>query len=197
TSVQDITTLYSLSRGTFGHVVSVCDDQAFALDGLNYWGEGLRSDKDFVGSAVYSPGPFNKCSAVGWLRNMQISAQCSGNGVDWQSGNSLHVSDSVIQGFAQFGIRTGTMRGGYAPTQLDHLQMEVGSCRNPLGNIGQAGLIAVGAWISAKTDMMSVGQQPQYSNDGGFEYVYWIVVKDSKLGTSLPLQVGHAKTSGK
>jgi hypothetical protein len=158
---------------------------------------GLRNDEDFVGSAVYSPGPFNKCSAVGWLKNMQISAQCAGNGVDWQSGNSLHISDSVIQGFAQFGVRTGTMRGGYAPTQIDHVYMEVGQCKNPLGNIGQAGIISVGAWINGKTDMLAIGQQPSYANAGSKHYVYWIVAKDSKHGSSTPLRAGYASTNGK
>jgi len=197
TSVHDITTLYSSTGGTFGHIVTVCDDQAFTLDGLNYIGVGLRGDKDFVGSAVYAPGPFNTCSAVGWLRDMQISAQCGGNGVDWRSGNSLHVSDSVIQGFLQFGIRTGTMRGGYSPTQLDHLYMEVGSCRNPVGNIGQAGIISVGSWVNGKTDMLAIGQQPTYAKGGSKHYIYWIVARDSKRGSSVPLRVGDANANGK
>jgi hypothetical protein len=33
------------------------------------------------------PRPFNVASAVGWLKNMNISLQCVGNGVDWESGN--------------------------------------------------------------------------------------------------------------
>ena len=195
THVSDVANLYSSTGGTFGHIVEICDDQAFTLDGLNY-GFGLRSDKDFVGSAVYASGPFNKCSAVGWLTHMQISAQCAGNGVDWRSGNSLHVSDSVIQGFAQFGIRTGVMRGGYGPTQLDHLYMEIGSCKNPVGNIGQAGVIAVGSRVTAKTDILFVGQQPRYASSGSKHYIYWVVAKDSKAGYSLPLRVGDAYTNG-
>ena len=75
--------------------------------------------------------PFNKRAAVGWLKNLAISNQCHGNGVDWQSGNTLHIEDSVIEGFNQFGVRTGTMRGGYGPTQLTNVYMEVGDCTNP------------------------------------------------------------------
>ncbi len=196
TTVRDVTALYSSTGGTFGHLVTVCDDQAFTLDGLNYVGIGLRGDKDFVGSVVYAPGPFNKCSAVGWLKNMQISAQCSGNGVDWQSGNSLHISDAVIQGFSQFGVRTGTFRGGYSPTQVDHVYMEVGSCANPIGNIGQAGLIAIGSYVVGKTDMLAIGQQPSFAKGGATHYVYWIIAKDSASGASAPLQAGYADSNG-
>jgi hypothetical protein len=195
TIVRDVTVLFSSTHATFGHLVTVCDDQAFTLDGISYWGFGLRNDAKFVGSVVFAPGPFNKCSAVGWLKNMQISEQNVGNGVDWQSGNSLHISDSVIQGFSQFGIRTGTMRGGYGPTQIDHVYMEE-NVVNPAGNIGAAGIIVVGSRLIAKTDMLAVGQQPSYAHTGNIHYVYWIVAKSS-AGSSLPLQAGYAGTNGK
>jgi hypothetical protein len=197
TIVRDVAVLYSSTRATFGHLVTVCDDQAFTLDGLNFGGIGIRNDAKFVGSVVFAPGPFNKCSAVGWLKNMQISGQGAGNGIDWQSGNSLHVSDSVIQGFSQFGIRTGTMRGGYGPTQIDNVYMELNTPMNPVGNIGAAGIIVVGSRLSAKTEMLAVGGQPSYARTGSTHYVYWIVVRDSTRGTSLPLQCGYADTNGK
>jgi hypothetical protein len=197
TIVRDVTVLYSSTHATFGHLVTVCDDQAFTLDGLNYGGVGIRNDAKFVGSVVFAPGPFNKCSAVGWLKNMQISGQGAGNGIDWQSGNSLHVSDSVIQGFSQFGIRTGTMRGGYSPTQIDNVYMELNTPMNPVGNIGAAGIIVVGSRLSAKTEMVAVGGQPSYARTGSTHYVYWIVARDSVRGSSLPLQSGYADTNGK
>jgi hypothetical protein len=197
TIVRDVTLIYSSPHATFGHLVTVCDDQAFTLDGLDYWGSGIRHDAKFVGSVVFAPGPFNKCSAVGWLKNMQISAQLAGNGIDWQSGNSLHVSDSVIQSFSQFGIRTGTMRGGYGPTQIDNVYMEVNTPpMNPVGNIGAAGIIVVGSRLSAKTEMFAVGGQPSYARTGSTHYVYWIVAKDSTHGPSVPLQSGYAYTNG-
>jgi hypothetical protein len=197
TIVRDVTVLYSATRATFGHLVTVCDDQAFTLDGLNYLGVGIRNDAKFVGSVVFAPGPFNKCSAVGWLKNMQISGQGRGNGIDWQSGNSLHVSDSVIQGFSQFGIRTGIMRGGYQPTQIDNVYMELNTPMNPAGNIGAAGIIVVGSRLIAKTDMFAIGHQPFYAQTGNTPYVYWIVAHDSTHGASLPLQAGAAATNGR
>jgi hypothetical protein len=91
------TRIYNLATrvstgSTFGSFVQVDDDQAFLLDGLDTTlgtAATLRCDATFCGSYVTAPGPFNTWSAVGWLKNLNISANCVGNGVDWQSGNPL------------------------------------------------------------------------------------------------------------
>ena len=156
------TRIYNVSTrinktGTFGAYVQVDDDQAFLLDGLSAGlGYGVRCDATFCGSYVTAPGPFNKWSAVGWLKNLNLSAQCHGNGIDWRSGNTLRISDSVVQGYNQFGVRTGTSRGGYGPTALENVYMEAGNCQNKLGNIGAAGIIAQGQRLS-----WSGGEGPQ------------------------------------
>jgi hypothetical protein len=73
---------------TFGTYVQVDDDQSFLLDGLDTTlGTVLKCDSTACNPAVYAPGPFNVFSAVGWLKNLNISLQCGGNGVDWESGN--------------------------------------------------------------------------------------------------------------
>jgi hypothetical protein len=107
--VYKVSTRVGYSNGTFGAYVQVDDDQAFLLDSLDTsLGGGLRCDSTFCAPAVYAPGPFNVYSAVGWLKNLNISSQCGGHGVDLESGNSLRIADSVIQGFAQYGVRSGT-----------------------------------------------------------------------------------------
>lgn len=84
----NVSTRQPVTGGTFGALVQVDDDQAFLLDGLDTTlGGGLRCDSTFCAPAVYAPGPFNVFSAVGWLKNLNISLQCAGNGVDWESGN--------------------------------------------------------------------------------------------------------------
>jgi hypothetical protein len=88
TRVINVSTRVPISGGTFGSLVQVDDDQAFLLDGLDTsLGGGLRCDSTVCSPAVYAPGPFGVFSAVGWLKNLNISLQCGGNGVDWQSGN--------------------------------------------------------------------------------------------------------------
>jgi hypothetical protein len=88
TRIYNVTTRVAYSGGTFGSYVQVDDDQSFLLDGLDTTlGYGLRCDSTACAPAVYAPGPFNFYSAVGWLKNLSISLQCGGNGVDWESGN--------------------------------------------------------------------------------------------------------------
>jgi hypothetical protein len=95
TRIFNVSTRVALSGGTFGSYVQVDDDQAFLLDGLstvlggqgtNY---GVRCDATVCNPVIYAPGPFSSFAAVGWLKNLNISLQCTGNGIDWQSGNPL------------------------------------------------------------------------------------------------------------
>lgn len=203
TRIFNVSARQNPSRGTFGTYVQVDDDQAFLLDGLDSAvASVIRCDAAFCGSDVTAPGPFNRASAVGWLKHLQLSNQCDGNGVDWQSGNTLHIEDSVIQGFSQFGVRTGTMRGGYGPSELTNVYMEVGGCTNPqypgkgIAARAVAGLISEGV-VMIEGPGAPVGQVPEFSSQGSANVYYWIVVKDSKMGSSVPLPIGYAKSNGK
>jgi hypothetical protein len=183
------------NNGTFGAYVQVDDDQAFLLDGLDSASRGIRCDPDFCGSYVTAPGPFNVGSAVGWLKNMNLSPQCHGNGVDWQSGNTLRISDSVIQGFQQFGVRTGVRRGGYGGTELDNVYMEEGrGCG--IDKTGAAGVIADGGVLTIRSDRNPQGQSPQFQNLGSTYYHYFVVASHPTFGDSMPLAAGWAKTDG-
>jgi len=88
--IFNVSTRVGLNAGTFSNYVQVDDDQAFLLDGLDTsLGYGTRCDATVCNPVVYAPGPFATAAAVGWLKNMNISLQCGGNGVDWQSGFPL------------------------------------------------------------------------------------------------------------
>jgi len=196
TRVFNVSTRVPFSGGTFGSYVQVDDDQAFLLDGLDTsLGYGLRCDATACSPAVYAPGPFNVYSAVGWLKNLNISLQCGGNGVDWQSGNSLRITDSVIQGYAQYGVRGGTRRGGYAGLSLENVYEEVGSCTNPSGNIGQAGVIAQGKSVVYNGGVGPAGKIPQFANNGTTDYRYYVVAHNP-IGPSNPLYAGNAMSDG-
>ena len=187
----------SSSFGSFGYGVQVDDDQAFLLDGFDFsLGDELRCDATFCGTAIIAPGPFNVWSAVGWLKHMNLSMNGKGNGVDWQSGNSVRISDSVIQGFSQFGVRCGTDRGGYGDCELENVYEEVGNPVNPQGNLGQAGVIAQGGAVRIHGGNAPVGTIPQFANTGSNDYRYYIVAHHATYGTSLPLYLGYALSNG-
>lgn len=196
TRIINVSARAGANDATFGSYVQVDDDQAFLLDGLDSSQRSIRCDAEFCGSYVTAPGPFNVGSAVGWLKNMNISPQCHGNGVDWQSGNTLRISDSVIQGFQQFGVRTGVRRGGYGGTELDNVYMEEGrGCG--IAETGAAGVIAEGAPLTVHSDRNPQGESPQFQNLGSTYYHYFIVLHHAKFGDSMPLAAGFAKTDGK
>ncbi len=202
--ISNVAMRISKSGGTFGTWVQVDDDQAFLLDGLDTsLGNSLRCDEAYCGAYVTAPGPFNKWSAVGWLKHLNISGNCQGNGVDWQSGNTVRIEDSVIQGFSQFGVRTGTPRGGYGPSELTNVYEEVGNCVNPLG-IGQAGVIVSGASAGRTTLKIDGGESPAghtpafASQAKGVPWAYYLVSRDVTAGkiVTTPWLVGTALLNG-
>jgi len=197
TRIFNLSTRTGASGAYFSTYVQVDDDQAFLLDGLDTTrGGGLRCDATVCNPAVYAPGPFNTYSAVGWLKHLQISLQCTGNGVDWQSGNTLRIEDSVIQGYAQFGVRTGTKRGGYGGSELENVYEEVGNCTNPVGPIGQAGVISQGSTIKVVGGEAPNGVIPQFANTGTTDYRYYVVARHTTYGASNPIYAGKALTNG-
>jgi hypothetical protein len=204
TRIFNVATRVSKAGGTFGTWVQVDDDQAFLLDGLDTsLANDLRCEATYCGSYITAPGPFNKWSAVGWVKHLNISANCNGNGVDWQSGNTVRIEDSVIQGFSQFGVRTGTPRGGYGPSELTNVYEEVGNCANPLG-IGQAGVIVIGGASGRPTLKIDggetpAGQTPTFANQPkGTPWTYYLVSRDVTAGNivTAPWLVGGALLNG-
>src|SRR5262249_20603414 len=117
TRIQNLQGLAEPTK-TFGSWVKVDDDQSFLLDGLDTSGGPgtILCDTTFCGAYIQSNGTFNgnpQIAPVGWLKHLNLNIQCNGNGVDWQSGNTLRISDSVIEGYTQFGVRYSTTTGGF------------------------------------------------------------------------------------
>jgi hypothetical protein len=210
TRLFNVSTRLAPEGAYFSSYVQVDGDEAFLLDGLdtalgsggtNY---GVRCDATMCNPVVYAPGPFGaNGDAVGWLKHLNITMQCTGNGVDWQSGNTLRISDSVIQGYAQFGVRGGTRRGGYGGIELDNVYEEVGNCgqnlKNPLGNVGQAGLIAQGSTVKIIGGEAPTGTIPLFANTGSADYRYYLVAHHAAYGSSnasVPLYAGKALSNG-
>jgi hypothetical protein len=205
--------------GSFNSYVSVCDDEAFTLDGLDvHDGFGLRGDRR--GQAVYAlpeghTRNTNNCYAVGWLQHINGNLQCAGNVVTWLSGNGLRVSDSVVQGFSQYGIRTGAPTGGYnGNTQMDNDYFEVGGCTNPdyvdagakgAAAQGMAGVITQAGQVTAHGSTGLTGAMPTFScsgSSGTAQFNYWAVANLKRVSetirASTPLYLGNtsAKCSG-
>ena len=202
TRLLNVTTRTPPTGGTFSSYVQVDNDQSFLLDGLDTAlatgssDYGVLCNASVCNPVIYAPGPFSSNAAVGWLKNLNISLQCAGNGIDWQSGNTVKISDSVIEGFAQYGVRAGIKRGGYSGFELDNVYEEVGSCTNPAGAIGEAGVIAQGATVKVEGAVLPTGSVPLFTNTGSTDYRYYIVANSATYGASNPLYAGRALTNG-
>lgn len=194
--ISDVALVPPVSSERFGHFVQVDNDQAALMDRIDVGGVGsaIRCDTAFCGSAIYAPGPFSSYAAVGWIKNSDLSMQCGGNGVDWQSGNTLHISDTIIQGYPQYGLRGGHKRGGYGSIQLDNAYMETGNCINPqFGRAASAGIIGQGGDLAFRGGEGPQGQIPLFRQDVGTttEYRIWVVPRSTTYGPGVPLLAGR------
>lgn len=194
------------SCGTFGAYIKVVADQAFLLDGLDTSGGfGMECTAATCNAVIQAPGPFHGSgsfgsggdnAAVGWLKNINLNIQCMGNGIDWQSGNGLRVSDSVIQGYSQYGVRGGLAKGGYNMIVLENVYQEVGNCSNPSGNIGVAGVIAQGGKVVIRDGEPLDAKIPRFSKTGEMPYFYYLIPHSAKYGYGNALYMGDALTNG-
>jgi hypothetical protein len=202
TRIFNVTTRVALPGRSFGTYVQVDDDQSFLLDGLDSTSEGVTCNPTYCGAFITAPGPFNRWSAVGWLRHLALSLQCAGKGVEWLSGNGLRISDSVIQGWSVYAVRVSNQRGGYGGFISDNVYYEASpSCRDasPLGNVGSAGILAEGVHVkySGLAANGASGVLPNWgAGSGSHDWLYWVVPVHSEFGEGVPLPAGYALTSG-
>jgi len=186
-------------RGKFNQFFVIDNDQAATIRNFDNGAQGIQCTANHCGSFVYSAGT-TASTPVLWLDKLNISAQCGGNGVTVYANNTVHVNDSVIQGFGQWGINTQNTLGSYGGTQIDNVYNEFagGSCTNPyLGNYANAAGLISGSPVTIRGGEQPNGWMPQFANTGSTQYNYFVVVNDTTQGYhSYPLYAGYALTSG-
>jgi len=209
TRIINLSGFYDPSGGRFGTWVKVDDDQAFTIDGLDVpSGLGtIKCDATYRGAVIWGNGDFGanpQRAPVGWISHANISTQCDGNGIDWKSGNTLRISDSVIQGYPQFGVRYSTATGGYGGMQMENVYMEYGSgCGSGLGSpsiqnaaagvIMQGGSSYTNPSLSIRGGEGPAGQMPQFVSGGSTNYRYYVVAIRADGSRSFPLYFGDAQ----
>jgi hypothetical protein len=193
TILRGISTRNSSNGGTFSSVIQIDNDQSAVIEKFNPGSQNnwAHCGTDWCSVAIYGPGPFGTNAGVLWVKDSVIAAQCTFNGIDNQDANTLRVSDTIVEGYPQFGIRAVGSNNNVAAT-LDNVYMEVGACTNPLG-LGIAGLISEG-FTSVMHSTGPAGVLPNFGNSmtGQNLYAYYVVVKSSSIGTSAPFLAGYA-----
>ncbi len=179
--------------------VVIGNDQSFKLDGLSNEGSGqvIRCTANFCGAMVYARGDQGAAPVVN-IDHMESSMQCSGNGVRYASGNTLHVMNSVIQGFNQYGIYyagglQNVMTGGT-------YQESSGACNNPIypGTLGANAGIITNSDLTYLGDDPIGGQFPSFvaANAGSQQNNYFVVIHSSNRGVLGMFYIGGCLTSG-
>jgi hypothetical protein len=181
----------------FDDLIVIDNDQMATMDHIIMNpGDGppLTCDATYCGSGI--KGTTTNAGAIGYIHNSDLSMQCHGNGVDWQSGNTVHVLDTVVQAFNQFGERAKGSSSNNPAISIDNVYNEVGSCTNPLGT-GAAGLIVNAGWAAVRAGVGPVGKLPSFAATlGATQFNYYVVPKSSTLGTGNALLAGYCLSSG-
>jgi hypothetical protein len=184
------------SGSSFGSLIQVDNDQAAIIDGLStYQARWYHCTSTFCSVAVKGAGGSGNAGVL-YIKNSNLSLNCGANGVDNQDGNTLRISDSVIQGQAQFAVRSAGAYSNVPNVELDNVYGEVAGCAssNPLG-LGEAGLIVEGGFASVKNSVGPVGSAPVFANTGSTQYNYYVVAHSSTNGASAPFLAGIALTN--
>ncbi|MGA9306494.1 MAG: hypothetical protein WBW31_13910 [Candidatus Sulfotelmatobacter sp.] len=184
------------SGSSFGSLIQVDNDQAAIIEGLStYQARWYHCTSAFCSVAVKGAGGSGNAGVL-YIKNSNLSLNCGANGVDNQDANTLRISDSVIQGQAQFAVRSVGVYSNVPNVELDNVYGEVAGCAgsNPLG-LGEAGLIVEGGFASVKNSVGPVGSAPVFANTGSTQYNYYVVARSSANGASAPFLAGIALTN--
>ncbi len=195
--------------GKFNQFFVIDNDQAATIRNFDADGsQGLLCTANHCGSYVYSAGT-TAATPVLWLDKLNIGPQCSGNGITVYANNSTHITDSVIQGFATWGVNTSNILGSYGGTTLDNIYNETGSCTgayHPYYPSSSYASNSAGVMYEGNTQPLKItgGEQPNGTSPtflntgtaGSTIYDYWIVVHDNGTAISSPLLAGSASTNG-
>ena len=181
-------------NGSINNGIVVLNDQDLMITHLSAFVGHCGSD--YCGQVVYAPGGFGTNPAVVKIAQSDLTLNCSGNGITSYSGNTLSVSDTVIQGYSMWGSNYSLVKGGYGGATYTNVYEEAGSCTNPMYPGAIAGVMQYGAPISWTGGEGPNGALATFASGGSTTYYYYLVVTDSVNGPSAPLAIGYCTPTG-
>jgi hypothetical protein len=196
TLFESIGTSYPLSSAYFGHFFDIENDQAAAITThdvtLAYT---LNSTSEFQGSILFSPGDFGHYAGIAAVEHSGFSLQCSGNAVEWYSGNGLSVSNTIIQAWNTFGSKLSMYRGGFGVVTYNNVYSEAGCTNSVFGLSGAApDTIVNGSSIERYGSNQPANAAAVFTGSvtGQTFQVYYVVYTDGGSNKSTPVPVGYA-----
>ena len=132
------------SGGYQGNGIQIDSDQAAVISNFNddTSNGGVRSDIDFQGAPIFSPGPDSLYGAIAYITGSNIAG--GGYSINWLSGNDLVATGNIFQDASVAFIRLGTKRGGFGTFRIRDNHFE-GSGNAPWGvPVGVPDMIQLG-----------------------------------------------------
>jgi len=202
--VADVTIQNGGANNLFHYGIVDLSDQHLVLYNFHNEGSGnvIRAGTtEWAGALLYAPGPVNPNGGIAEIYGLDCTIQNSGNCIDWYgSGDDLFVTDSILQGYTQFGIRFGHRRGGFGTLSLKGVHFEIGAASNPFGAIGSAGIINQGATV-LNDGLAPVGNVPLLAQTGNqaLFWAYYVIpvsLTSDTMCTTVPLDDRCSTTGG-
>jgi hypothetical protein len=195
---SNVTTVNVPGGGTYlGHVFQIDNDQSVIIDGFYPNAYPLRHDSEFVGSYLFSPGPFSLLAGIVSVTKSNFSLQCTGNAVEWYSGNQISLSDTIIQGYATFGSKLSGRRGGFGlEANYRNVYSEIGNCVNAVSpHLGIPDTLDYRYNLTRNGPPIANGIIPWLALKGQNETVYYVIYRNSVPNYSVPIPIGYANVN--
>jgi hypothetical protein len=197
-TMRNLRLLEGEGAASFSIGAVIDNDQSAKIDGFTNQGGGkvLKCTANFCGALILARGDQGIAPVLD-IQHLEASLQCGGNGVRYIPGNSMSISNSVIQGFSQYGVYYGS---GLQPVLLDNVYQESGFCRNP----AYPGSLTAQAGIVTNSDLTVIGDAPIGGMAPSFlpQHVgltqknYYVVIRSSAVGNMGMYYVGKCLTTG-
>jgi hypothetical protein len=188
----------TVKGNSFKSLIQIDNDQSAQINSLNTnLGSWSLCDSTYCSTAIVGSGPAgsNINAGVIWVNNSTLQLECAANGIDNQDGNTLHVLNSVVEAYPEFGIRSEGTYSNNPTVELTNVYTEIGNCISPLGT-GMAGLIVENGFAEVTGSVGPNGELPQFSASGTIPLAYYVVVRSSEMGVSPVYLAGQALSDG-
>jgi hypothetical protein len=192
---------WAATNDVFDYVIYIDNDQKvtisdnFANTGV---GPAMKCDSTWCGSFIY--GSALNSGAFGTISGNDLSMNCTGNALDWHSGNGVTIANNVFQSWSQWPWRYGGSVFQDINDAGGNYYEGSAACVNP--DFGVAGYsVNAGPQYMGLTRLLIPNNEfggvniHRFSNTGATTYAYYIQgVKTAQQ--SAPLYIGYASTDG-
>jgi hypothetical protein len=184
----------------FDYAIYVDGDQQVTIEhniANNGNGPAMKCDANWCGAFIYGSALNN--GTLGRIIDNDLSMNCTGNAIQWLSGNGVTIEGNIIQAWSQYGIEYGPGLQDMADLGGNYFEHSA-LCVNPDFGVSGYAINAIAYWgqdefRAAVTDHGG-GGAIQFSNTGSNVYAYYVVGTNISSQQTPPFYIGYASSNG-